>query len=402
MPRLLHLTIVFFFLTRVELLPADKENHVGKPGRGGWRCNIIRADESDDGPDGINFHDWDGDGHLDIFANAEEGQYSRLYFNPGPEKVRQPWSDSIEFKHDQCEDSGIGDLDDDGDIDYIANGGRVYFNPGRDHAREKNRWEEMILFKHERRVPTVYDVDKDGLNDLIVGAQEWFKQPKKGKHDAKNWQKFTIGKNRWPMNCILTDVDGDGDEDMVVPDRGIDICWYENPGADRAHMMWTRRQIHAHTEPMFMAVADVNDDGRKDFLIAGGSRGKHVRQLLALIRTNDRGHPQFKEIAIDQPSGLFPKGIAVVDLNGDSKVEVLVIPKSGDFWTAAVHGKDATIHGNWKTSVIQVPGADSRKKMDNAYVADIDGDGDLDIATTEENGGWGVIWFENPNRSWGL
>ena len=26
----------------------------------------------------------------------------------------------------------------------------------------------------------------------------------------------------------------------------------------------------------------------------------------------------------------------------------------------------------------------------------MDSDGDLDIATTEENGGWGVIWFENP------
>ena len=25
-----------------------------------------------------------------------------------------------------------------------------------------------------------------------------------------------------------------------------------------------------------------------------------------------------------------------------------------------------------------------------------DGDGDDDLVTTEENGGWGVIWFENP------
>ena len=30
--------------------------------------------------------------------------------------------------------------------------------------------------------------------------------------------------------------------------------------------------------------------------------------------------------------------------------------------------------------------------------ADVDGDGDMDIATTEENGGWGVIWFENPSK----
>ncbi|MGB1129279.1 MAG: hypothetical protein ACPG4K_04465 [Haloferula sp.] len=34
--------------------------------------------------------------------------------------------------------------------------------------------------------------------------------------------------------------------------------------------------------------------------------------------------------------------------------------------------------------------------MDNAWQGDLDGDGDTDIVTTEENGGWGVIWFENP------
>ena len=34
--------------------------------------------------------------------------------------------------------------------------------------------------------------------------------------------------------------------------------------------------------------------------------------------------------------------------------------------------------------------------MDNAWLGDLDYDGDLDVITTEENGGWGVIWFENP------
>jgi hypothetical protein len=34
--------------------------------------------------------------------------------------------------------------------------------------------------------------------------------------------------------------------------------------------------------------------------------------------------------------------------------------------------------------------------MDNAWLGDLDGDADLDVVTTDENGGWGVIWFENP------
>ena len=51
---------------------------------------------------------------------------------------------------------------------------------------------------------------------------------------------------------------------------------------------------------------------------------------------------------------------------------------------------------NWKATPLEMPGAGTRKKMDNAWLGDLDGDGDLDVLTTEENGGWGVIWFENP------
>lgn len=58
-------------------------DYAGKAGSSLWRCNVIGPDPEDHGPDGINIHDWDGDGWLDIFSNYEEGQYSRLYFNPG-------------------------------------------------------------------------------------------------------------------------------------------------------------------------------------------------------------------------------------------------------------------------------------------------------------------------------
>ena len=367
----------------------------GKQGPLGWRVHVIHPDPKDDGPDGINLHDWDGDGNLDVFANAEEGEYSRLYFNPGQREVREIWSEYIEFQHDQCEDSGIGDLDNDGDIDYVANGGRVYFNPGASQVRDKEAWDTMLLFRHERRVPTVFDVDGDGLNDLIVGAQEWYKQPTDHKHNADAWKKFQIGRNRWPMNCIMTDVDGDGDSDMVVPDRGIEICWYDNPGLENETKQWTRKTIHKHTEPMFMLVADVNGDSRDDFVITGGSKGKHAKQLLILLRTNDKGDPEFDEVVLDQPSGLFPKGVAFADFDGDGRGEILVSPKGGDFWMASVDSKT----NEWSTNVVKTPGANTRKKMDNIWLGDLDSDGDLDFLTTEENGGWGAIWFENPAKS---
>lgn len=370
--------------------------HAGKAGPSGWKCHVIQPDPQDHGPDGINIHDWDGDGDLDLFVNYEEGKFSRLYFNPGPDKIRDPWSEYMELRHGKCEDSGIGDLDGDGDIDYVANGGWVYFNPGSSQVRDASKWKKMTLFDQERRVPTVTDVDGDGLEDLIVGAQEWYRQPAKGKHEAANWTRHAIGRNRWPMNCILTDLDADGEEDLVVPDRGVEICWYRNPGKARVTEAWERRPLHPHHEPMFAAVSDVNGDGMEDVFITGGSKGKLARKLIILMRTNKGGEPAFTEILLDQPCGNFPKGVAVLDLDGDPRhKEVLVIPKEGDLWTASFDG-DPMKAENWRTTPLPTPGANTRKKMDNAYLGDLDGDGDLDVATTEENGGWGVIWFENP------
>ena len=39
------------------------------------------------------------------------------------------------------------------------------------------------------------------------------------------------------------------------------------------------------------------------------------------------------------------------------------------------------------------------EKFDRVELVDLDGDGDLDVLTTEEVQGLGLIWYENPLRS---
>ncbi|MFT5107100.1 MAG: hypothetical protein ACI9UA_002729 [Pseudoalteromonas tetraodonis] len=411
MKTVLRLVIVNMFCIGTvfakEKQPVDMnawKQYVGKPGPSGWRVNIIQPDPKNHGPDGFNYHDWDGDGDLDVFVNFEEGGYSRLYFNPGKDRIRELWTDYIELeKHGKCEDSGIGDLDNDGDIDYIANGGHVYFNPGRNKLRDAEKWVRMTLFKNEARNPVVSDVDGDGLNDLIVGATAWYKQPADNKHDPAHWKRFELGEANWPMSVIINDIDGDGDDDIVVQERRYQgTFYYENPGKDKVTKPWPVRMIDVERNGMFMALGDVNGDGRSDLVKASGWGVVHV-----YLRTNDKGAPIYKKVEVPRPAqpksvtvkNIKPKGVAILEMNGDpTRPEIVVVPEyEAQLWYLTMSG-DGMSPKDWTNTLMDMPSPESRKKMDNAFLVDLDGDGDMDIATTEENGGWGIIWFENPTK----
>lgn len=159
---------------------------------------------------------------------------------------------------------------------------------------------------------------------------------------------------------------GDGDNDILIQERRKQGTFYfENPGKSKVTEPWPVRVIDTTTGGMFMALGDVNGDGRLD-LVKAGSR------IYIFLRTNDKGVPTYKKVEVEkpaQPKGVTvkpkPKGVALLEMTGDPKhPEIVIIPEyEAQLWYLTLSGSGMSAE-DWTNTLMDMPNPESRKKMD--------------------------------------
>jgi hypothetical protein len=205
----------------------------------------------------------------------------------------------------------------------------------------------------------------------------------------------------WIMSIVPLDVDGDGDVDVLLSDRRGSlrgVRWLENPlpdGDDGGP--WKSRFIGGRDRKvMFLTVSDLDGDGLQDVLAA-----TKPADLLWLRRVDASGtNWEAQELRFPPDSGTA-KAVAVGDLDQDG-VDDLVISceqasgqKSGVWWFQRKNAKSLA-EGDWHN----ISGPEGTK-YDLVELIDLDADGDLDVLTCEESyqgRGLGVVWYENPHH----
>lgn len=377
---------------------------------GNWNLHTI--DHSSFGADGTKLFDADHDGDLDIICGWEQGNIARLYLNSSPQNE---WP-FVEVPAPAVEDAIVADLDQDGSTDIITfSEGKhqritIHWAPVKEDYLDKEKW-------HSTDIPATINItqwmfgqvmDVDGKNgpDLVVGSKNndailgWLEAPKDARK-MEDWKLHTIASAGWIMSIEIVDINNDDRMDILISDRYGDssgVKWFENPGLLEVNKenKWNAHSIGLNNKhPMFLDIERNSNGIGWEIWVPEASDG-----LYHFSQTDPDGLT-WKVDKLDFPefSGTVGKSTCIGDVNGDGVAEIISTYEKAENRSGVVCSYYDPVEDKWQHQDISgINGI----KYDFARLLDLDGDGDPDILTSEENNnsdkipGLGVIWYENP------
>ncbi len=225
-----------------------------------------------------------------------------------------------------------------------------------------------------------------GENDVIY-PQELFPGL-----STTNPDEFLLERN------VAIDVNGDGKLDIAgVSNSHSAVVSYINPGTHNTP--WARRVLSSLTPgPVNLAAGDINGDGLPDIVVAMRYQpdSNPAGATIGIAWLENTGQPTGEWIyhPIDTTAANWgdPRTVQIADINGDGKMDVV----TSDAVTGTVAWYEQVTPTNWIRHVI--PGVNTQ----NAHfgiVMDVDGDGHPDILLPVTAG---VSWLRNNGNgsSW--
>jgi FG-GAP-like repeat/Immunoglobulin domain/IPT/TIG domain len=192
---------------------------------------------------------------------------------------------------------------------------------------------------------------------------------------------FNLGTGNGPGRVVIADMEGDGKPDLIIADSYAgEISIYHNistNGSLTAGSFGPRVDLPVRPTsgdtPYTLVVADLDGDGKPDIITLDSDSN-----LISIFRNmSSSGSITTNSFAarIDIPAGDFMLGLAVQDLNGDGKPEIM----------AANYGDNTiSIFQNLSTigNIAFAPRVDfvTGNGPEGVAIGDLDGDGNPDLA----------------------
>ena len=341
--------------------------------------------------------DFDRDGDMDIAA-AEMQQGSdpdevKIYENTGTSFVKRV------IDTGGSHSMRIVDIDGDGDLDLFganwsgAQDVKLWINNSSPSTLPLNQWTYIKADSSRTSwkfgIDATLDVTGDGYKDIISG-QYFYRNP--GGVMTGTWPRTTLPNvgGESPDGLLLVNIDDDAFGDAIAMNANGEVFWLEATTLNGS--AWTNRGMIGD-----VGAADegISTQGYTLSQIVAGGKPEiviNVAERLAYfeIPSNPTIVPwpmkSIRSTGVQEPEGVF---LGDIDGDGDLDIASNLNTTTVAWWRNPGNGTE-----NWQYFTI---GSVPSYFVDRVGLADLDGDGDLDLAVTAANGdNNGVYWFRSP------
>lgn len=358
------------------------------------------------------FADLDGDGDFDLLVGIGESLV------PGPDAgttvgFRNIGSqDRPQFELDNTLVTGIpdvglnsypafADIDDDGDFDLLLgrDGGALYYYKNTGDINNPTWTREYTTFAGVETTtywknPTFVDLDYDGDLDLVYGQSTGILYVYRNNGTVSNpaFQYYAdyfkvIKLDGSGASVSFADYDGDGDYDMLSGMWDGKFHYFRNDGTNlkpafnRVSTSFSSLTVNSYSSPVFI---DIDNDS--DFDIVTGSLYGEIKCYINNNGTFTQDESIFGFIDVGWSS--IP---TFADMDADGDLDLLVGAETGsDYRYYENTGNNTFVENSSVFAGISFP------NYSRPTLADIDNDGDFDLAIGRSNGSF--FYYRNDGN----
>lgn len=283
-------------------------------------------------------------------------------------------------------DTAIADVDRDGHKDLIAG---PYYYLGPDFTRRRELYIASTFSPGNQyaanMITHAHDFTGDGWPDILVTEARQMALLVNPRGEARRWDRHMVVPGNVSELTLLDDLDGDGRCELIMVQGGKVAIAQPRPGAETAP--WPVFFISSEAARLHsFGVGDIDGDGRKDIVQAGGWWAQPDGGLFAAEWRFHRflfANPEHPEERVEGGGEM-----AVVDVNGDGLADIISSINAHGFGLAwyeqrrrggEIDFMPHLIMGDYRRAN---PGGLTVSQLHAGVVAaDVDGDGVVDFFT---------------------